>query len=119
MPRLDVQADVRGRLAEALAPVPVMTHVPDPRPQTLVVVTRAGGRQLDFLRDRPGVDVLMWAPTEDEAADLAHDVSDAMEAMPFEGGYARVEEETIRSDYDVKGGSPRWYASYTITTYLY
>lgn len=119
MPRLNVQADVRRRLADALAPVAVLTHVPDPRPDELVVVTRAGGGRLDFLRDRPGLDLLVWAGSEDRAAELAHAAADAIMALPFEAGYADVEEETLRSDPDEEARSPRWYGSYTITTYRY
>lgn len=117
--RLNVQADVRRRLAEALAPVEVRVSVPDPRPPTLVVVTREGGRRLNDLQDRAGVGVLSWAPTEAEACRLADRASDAMRALPFSGGYDLVEEESLRRDPDPNDGSPRWYGSYTVTTHHY
>lgn len=119
MSRLNVQADVRRRLADALAPVEVRVSVPDPRPKTLVVVTREGGRRLNALQDRAGVGVLVWAPTEADACELADRVADAMASLPFAAGYDAVREETMRSDPDPDSGSPRWYASYTITTHMY
>lgn len=117
--RLNVQADVRRRLAEALAPVEVHTTVPAKRPPTLVVVTREGGHRLNRLLDRAGMGVLCWAPTEAEAATLADRASDAMRSLPFAGGYDLVEEETLRSDPDPDTKGPRWYGSYTITTHHY
>lgn len=117
MPRLNVQADVRARLAEALSPVEVRVSVPERRPKTLVVVTREGGRRLNALLDRAGVGILVWAPTEAEACELAHKAADAMAALPFAGGYDLVAEEVMRSDPDPDTKSPRWYASYTITTH--
>ncbi len=117
MPRLNVQADVRARLAVALAPVEVRVSVPDPRPARLVVVTREGGHLLNALQDRAGVGVLVWAPTEAEACDLAERVGDLMRALSFSDGYEGVAEETMRSDPDPDTRSPRWYASYTITTH--
>ena len=119
MPTLDVQGDVRRRLAAALAPVDVRVSVPDPRPGELIVVTRSGGRRLDGLRDRAGVDVLCWAPTEARARELADAADEAMRSLPFSGGYALVEQEVARSDRDMDSGSPRWYLSYTVTTYKY
>ena len=103
MPRLNVQADVRARLAAALAPIEVRVSVPDPRPATLVVVTREGGHRLNALQDRPGV--------------LAERVGDLMQALAFADGYEDVAEESMRSDPDPDTRSPRWYASYTITTH--
>lgn len=117
--RLNVQGDVRRRLAAALAPVTVRVSVPDPRPPTLVVVTREGGRRLNDLQDRAGIGVLCWAPTEAEAARLADRASDALRALPFAGGYDLVTEEALRSDPDPDAGTPRWYGSYTITTHHY
>lgn len=117
MPRLNVQADVRARLADVLAPIEVRVSVPDPRPATLVVVTREGGHRLNALQDRPGVGILMWAPTEAEACALAERVGDLMQALAFADGYEDVAEESMRSDPDPDTRSPRWYASYTITTH--
>lgn len=117
MARLDVQGDLRRRLAEALPGVEVRVTVPDPRPATLVVVRREGGPGQDLLIDRPGVGIDCWAPTEAEAYELADRVDAVMRSLPFAGGYATVALESMRSDYDLKAGSPRWYASYTLRTF--
>ena len=119
MPRLNVQADVRARLAKALAPAEVRVSVPDPRPESLVVVTREGGRRLNSLQDRAGIGLLIWAPTEEKARALADAAGDAMMALRFEDGYEVVTEETMRSEPDdaTDPPTPRWYASYTLTTH--
>lgn len=120
MPRLNVEADIRSYLEENLEGVAVRVRVPDPRPGTLVLVKRSGGRKLNVLQDRPGVDILMWAPSELACSELAERVGDLMELLPrrrFLDGYALVEEETMRSDPDPETDLPRWYASYTITTH--
>lgn len=117
--RLNVQADVRRRLEEALPGVEVRVNVPPERPDRLVVVTREGGRRLNELQDRAGVGLLCWAPTEEEACELADRASDVMASLPFSGGYDLVREESLYSDPDPNARAPRWYGSYTITTHHY
>lgn len=117
MGRLNVQADLRARLENFLKPINVYTHVPEKRPQEFVVVKREGGRKLDALRDRPGVSILMWAPSEAKAYALAERVSSFMMQLRFCDGYDVVSEEVLRSDPDTQTKSPRYYASYTITTH--
>lgn len=117
MGRMDAQAEVRRRLAAALPDVEVRVTVPDPRPARLVVVRREGGPLENRLIDRPGIGVQCWAPTEAEASALAARVSDAMLSLPFSAGFATVEETVMRSDPDMRSGSPRWYASYTLRTF--
>ncbi len=117
MPRLNVQADIRKRLADYLAPIAVCVNVPEDRPQTLVVISREGGRKLDALRDLVGLGVFAWADSEASAYKLMERVSDYILNLKFADGYALVHEETIKSSYDIQAKSPRWYASYTITTY--
>lgn len=125
MPRLNVEAAVRSYLEGALQDVEVRVRVPEPMPRPFVLVRRSGGRKLDRLRDRPGVEVLMWDDTEAKVSELAERVGDAMEALNgddgFRLGFARVDEESMRSDPDVRlePPVPRWYASYTVTTYKY
>ncbi|MBQ9058523.1 MAG: hypothetical protein IJ125_05015 [Atopobiaceae bacterium] len=117
MPRLNVQAKVRQALAQALPDIEVRVSVPDPRPKTLVVVRREGGRKLNRLIDRAGVGIFCWAPTELEVSELADKVSDALSSLDFRDGFALVEEEHMESDRDPLTKTPRWYASYTVTTY--
>lgn len=117
MPRLNVQADLRSYLEEGLPGVPVKVAVPKEFSGELVVVRRDGGGRENALVDSAGVGIQMWADTEAEAAELAERVGDLMQAAPFVRGYARVTEESMRSDYDLYRSRPRWYASYTIKTY--
>lgn len=117
MPTLNVQGDLRRRLSEALAPTEVRARVPEDRPATLVTVAREGGSRKNALIDGPGMGIYCWAPSEQEAWELADAVADAMAALPFSGGYARVEQEAMYSDPDPETRSPRWYLSYTIATY--
>lgn len=117
MGRMNVQARVRSALAAALPGVEVRVSVPDPRPPTLVVVRREGGRRENGLVDRAGVGVDVWARTEADASELAMRVSDAMLGLSFADGFARVEEESLRSDYDAFASSPRWYGSYTVLNF--
>ena len=117
MGTLNVQADIRSRLAAALSPVEVRASVPADRPPSLVVVTREGGGRDNALIDSPGVGVYCWAPTEAEAAELSDRAAEVVESLPFSAGYARVEKESHRSDADPDTKSPRWYLSYTLKTF--
>lgn len=114
---MNVQSVLRNHLQELFPDVPVVTRVPDPRPKKLIVVRRAGGGQENVKIDAPGIAIDMWAPTEQEAEQLAMDVSDAMFHLPFTKGFAKTTAETLMSDYDVLARSPRWYGSYTIKTF--
>ena len=113
----DVQGGLRRSLASALPDVEVRVSVPDPRPPTLVVVRREGGRRENALIDRAGVGIDCWAPTEADAYALADRVAGAMDELRFADGWADVSMESMRSDYDVVAKSPRWYLSYTIKAY--
>ena len=117
MGTLNVQADIRRRLEEALAPVEVRASVPADRPRTLVVVTREGGGRDNALIDSPGVGIYCWAPTEAEAAGLSDRAAAVVESLPFSAGYARIEKESHRSDAETETRSPRWYLSYTLKTF--
>lgn len=115
--RMNVQAVVRAYLADALPDASVRVVVPNPRPERFVLVRREGGARIDRHRDNAGIGVDCWAKTEAEAADLASRMSDAMSALEYSDGIASVEEEAFRSDPDPVDSSPRWYGSYTLTTY--
>lgn len=123
MANLNVQADVRRRLAEALQGVTVAVSVPpgwpeDPAsPSPLVTVRREGGARLDGLQDRPGIGVYAYAATEAGACELAERVRSTMAGLPFLAGYSRVDEEAVYSDPDPDSRVPRWYLSFTVTTF--
>lgn len=113
---LEVQSDVRRRLEDALG-VPAFARPPANAPREFVTVEREGGAAENAIVDRAGVGVYAWAGTEAGAAALASRVRSAMRALPFEGGYATVEEEAVSSDPDPKTRSPRWYLSYTLRVF--
>lgn len=117
MPRLNVMGELRAILESALGDVPVRVNVPGERPGAVAVVRRCGGARQDALVDSPQVEVLMWAPTEAEAENLAERVGDAMSRLPFERGFCACEELEMRTDYDYLARSPRWYALYRLKTY--
>lgn len=117
MPRLNVMGELREILEFALGDVPVRVNVPGERPGAVAVVRRCGGARQDALVDSPQVEVLMWAPTEAEAENLAERVGDAMSRLPFERGFCACEELEMRTDYDYLARSPRWYALYRLKTY--
>ena len=114
---LNVQADIRERLQAALPDVPVRVAVPADRPARLVVVRRSGGRERNALIDAPGVEMQCWGATEAEACEIAGRVAAAMRSLPFSGGYASVDQQSMLSDYDQLARSPRWYLDYSLRTY--
>lgn len=117
MSALNVQADLRRRLAAAMPCVKVAVAVPETIPPELVVVRREGGHRINSTQDAPGVGVDVWAETEARACALASDVSAVMHSLAFADGYERVDEETMGSQYDVLSHRPHWYASYTLRTH--
>lgn len=126
MPRLNVEAFLISYLKGSLPDVTVNTRVPDPIPERLVVVVRSGGHRLNHVQDRPGVHLLVWGGSELETSELAAEVADLMDALnrsdaAMLAGVARVEEESLRSDPDMrsKPETPRWFGSYTLTTHAY
>lgn len=118
MQRMNIQATLRAYLEHKLDGVTVRVSVPDPRPDYLVVVRRIGGSMQDGLIDVPSIELLMYAPTEAKAADLAAKCAQAIFDLQYADGYASVDETYFYSDYDVTAKNPRWYAQYQIKTYL-
>ena len=114
---LNVQADLRRRLAAALDPVQVRVSVPADRPRELVTVRREGGRQVSALQDGPGVGIFCWAETEARAYAIAERVAAAISALAFADGYEVKRMDVMRSSPDPDDDSPRWYLSYTFTTH--
>lgn len=126
MPRLNIESYLISYLRGSLVGVEVRTRVPNPRPERLVVVTRGGGGRVNSLQDRPGVHLTIYGGSEWETSELAAEVADLMDALnrsdeAMLAGVSRVEEESLRSDPDTQTqpDTPRWFASYTITTHRY
>lgn len=120
MGTLDVVTALRRAIHAGLS-VPVGEEVPERLPDEFVCVRREGGRRLDALRDRPGVSVECWALSEGRAREISDAASELICSLPrtsFPAGVAAAEEETRRSDYDDERGRPRWYGSYTLTTFM-
>lgn len=114
---LDIQKDLRKRLKAAFPDVPVHIRVPKSMPKRLITLTREGGRRQDALVDAPGVGILCWAETEQDAWELADSTADLMAMLPFSEGYADVYMEAMYSAPDPDTKKPRWRLSYTIKTY--
>jgi hypothetical protein len=95
----------------------VHVRVPTTRPSKFVTVRRAGGTA-DKVFDRPLIDVFAWAPTDEEAKDLAQLVRALLGQMRGSPGSG------VRSVADYAGLSPapdpsaqaRWTFSVQLTT---
>ncbi|MBB4935648.1 hypothetical protein F4561_006557 [Lipingzhangella halophila] len=116
----DIFPPLRAHLLPVVDPVPVVTRVPDPRPERLVQMRRVGGQAQAPVRDRARFDVWCWAPTDDEAMGLALDVRGALWALSGTDQIGppvyRVEEFLgPRHDDDPTTSSPRVWATYELT----
>ncbi len=118
MRHMNVQGELRRILAEALSPVEVRVNVPAERPAELVTVRRRDGAAQRHVYEDSSVEVMCWAATEQRAYDLMEQARAALSALEFADGFADVSEKTVRSDYDLVGKSPRWYALFALKTYL-
>lgn len=114
---LDIQSDLRERLAQAFPDFVVKRFVPEKIPERLMTLHREGGRRQNDLVDAPGVGIYVWAPTELETSEYAEKIADLMTSLAFSEGYATVDMETMYSSPDPDTDHPRWYLSYTIQTY--
>lgn len=118
MRHMNVQGELRRILAEVLSPVEVRVNVPAERPVELVTVRRRDGAAERHVYETSSVEVMCWAATEQRAYDLMEAVRSAMSALEFADGFADVSERAVRSDYDLVAASPRWYALFSLKTYL-
>lgn len=116
----EAQSFVIRYLNDCLLSIGVTAAVsrPNPSPARVVTVRREGGGALDAHRDAPGIGIYCWGPTEEKAAALAKTVSKEMLRLPYRKiGVAKVVEEALYSAPDPESKEPRWYGSYTLTTY--
>lgn len=90
-----VVAYLNGLLVASGSPARAATQVPNPRPDTLVRVTRVGGSLRSVAHEDAMVTVECWAPTRVGAADLARQVA---------GWLARMDTGTVH----VPQGSAGW-----------
>lgn len=115
----DVNGLLITYLAGVVAPTPVVSRVPDPRPARLVQVRRVGGAALPPVRDGARLDVWCWEDDDQAAMALAATVRTAVWAL---SGTAllgpvcyRVQEFLApRLDDDPVTNSPRVWATYQL-----
>lgn len=77
----DPNALLIAYLAPVVAPVPVLSRIPDPRPGRLVQVRRVGGAAQLPVRDGARMDVKCWDPDDADAMALALQVRTAVWAL--------------------------------------
>lgn len=107
-------------LDQALTPTLVASRVPEDRPDEFVQVRRVGGPATPPVRDQARLDVFTWAVTDPEAMDLAYTVREALWLLPgtdLLGPVVYRIEEFLgpRQDDDVVTGTPRVWATYSLT----
>lgn len=115
----DIVALLRTYLLPLVAPVAVVSRVPDPRPARLVQIRRVGGTQLRPVRDQPRVDVVCWDATDPAATALADTVRRAVHALAgttlLGPAVYRVDETLGPTQIDDPlTGAPRVMATYSI-----
>jgi hypothetical protein len=117
--------DVTGALiiylTPIVAPVRVVSRVPDPRPARLVQVRRVGGAATPPVRDAARMDIWCWDSTDQGAMELALQVRTAMWALSgtqlLGAGlvcYWVSEFLGPRLDDDSLTNSPRVWATYSL-----
>ena len=112
----DAQLVVVEYLRVLLDPVPVGTRVPNPRPDRLVTLRRAGGVR-GAVVDRPRLDFFAWAQADEDAQDLIGAVRRHLAAMPGLRGEVRVTgvaEFAGPVPAPDESGQPRWLATWEI-----
>lgn len=115
----DVVALLIAHLAPVVAPVPVQSRVPDPRPDEFVQVRRVGGTPAEPVRDVPRIDVIAWAATEPRATEIANMLRTAIWALPGTTllgptCYRVAEFMGLRMDDDGETGTPRAWITFEL-----
>lgn len=114
--------DIIALLVAYLDPLltgPVVSQVPDPRPDEWTQVRNVGGTQVRPVRDKPRVDVFSNALTYPAAwtlADTARRSIHAMKGTTVGGVVVYRIDETLgpRQSDDPLTGRPRYWATYSI-----
>jgi hypothetical protein len=103
----DVEVALAGWLRAVLAPVPVSTRIPNPRPATFLRVMRTGGPRVSLTVDAPQITFEAWANSEQDAHDLAAQVRALVNAAAGQtAGAAQIVKVT-------EMGGPAWLADPT------
>lgn len=117
----DVTGALISYLAPLVAPVRVVSRVPDPRPARLVQVRRVGGAATPPVRDAARMDVWCWGAIDESAMELALAVRAHVWALsgttllgPGMTCYEVSEFLGPRLDDDPITNSPRAWATYSL-----
>lgn len=78
-----------------------------------IVITRDGGGMQNPLVDRVEISTYVFSDKEQNAAELAYTLSELYRSLGAHEGYARVDEISMRSEFDMRLARPRWYLSHT------
>lgn len=116
----DIVALLRAYLLPIVAPRPVASRVPDPRPAEWVQLRRIGGQQERPVRDRAHIDVWAWSTSDPDAwalADLLRRSIHALAGTTLLGPPVYRVEEVMgpRSLDDPQTGAPRMWATYALS----
>lgn len=104
------------REIEGALGVPCHPTVPADRPERFVTVERTGGTRGAFL-NKPNVAIQSWAPTEQEASELADEVDAVMEALPYgSSGVTKVDRGEPYPFPSIEK-IPRYQALYSLVTH--
>lgn len=111
--------DVVIAALDADLPEPVRSRIPNPRPDTFVLVRRTGGPKRNVVTDGAQVTVESWALTDEAAADLAQEAREILNDLPGQiiGGVPvyRVDEATGPADLpDPLSSQPRYTQTFSV-----
>lgn len=107
----------RTRTGLADDTVTVSNRIPNPRPANgrMVVWNRDGGA-IDGFRDQPRMRARVWAPTDDEANELARQLVAVVMGLPDGNPILRVVHESGPYDVPDTSQAPQKYLLFTVHT---
>lgn len=112
----DIEQIVIDYLSEHLE-VPVYAEVPNPRPESFVIVERTGGPHKTIGMDQPLMAIQAWAKTRAKAADLAYEVDAVIFSLQDENGRVTYVDRNSFYNYpDEESGTNRYQLVYDMMT---
>lgn len=113
---MTIEEFVVEHLNEALS-VPAYGDVPSPLLPRFVTVEKTGAGAVNYI-PWATIDVLAWADTRADAADLCAAVEVAMGTLAEDDQISRCKLENSYNDPDLDRKKPRYRAVFSITHYL-
>ena len=113
---MTIEEFVVDHLNEALS-VPAYGDVPSPLLPRFVTVEKTGAGAVNYI-PWATIDVLAWADTRADAADLCEEVEAAMEALVEEPEISHCSLDTSYNFPDLSRKKPRYQAVFSIVHYL-